>query len=109
VLIVNYLLRQEYGLKKFAEEFIYSDSRIIFAKFFAENKDDLEEFLIKIFIIFFEEQFNPIFRIVKSLDMKQYACAFIIKRIYINQEEELPVFGYFLIKAIARYGKIKVP
>jgi hypothetical protein len=40
--------------------------------------------------------------------MKQYACAFIIKRIYLIKGEELPTFGFFLIKAIARYGKIKV-
>jgi len=107
VLAVNYLLQQDYGLKKFAEEFIYQDRKILFSKFFAENKDGIEEFLIALFIIFFEERFNVVFRIVKSLDMKQYACAFIIKRIYIIEGENLPVFGYFLIKAIARYGKIK--
>ena len=108
VFVVNYLLHQDYGIKKFAEDFIYHDRRILFAKFFAENKDEIEEFLITIFIIFFEERFNPIFRIIKSLDMKQYACAFIMKRIYIIKEDNLPVFGYFLIKAIARHGKIKV-
>ena len=107
VLAVNYLLHQDYGLKKFAEDFIYQDRRFLFPKFFAENKDNIEEFLAAIFVIFFEERFNPIFRIVKSLDMKQYACAFIMKRIYIIEGENLPVFGYFLIKAIARYGKIK--
>ncbi|MCL1833410.1 MAG: hypothetical protein FWG49_02805, partial [Leptospirales bacterium] len=108
VVAVNYLLHKDYGIKKFAEEFLYNDRKIAFAKFFADNKDEIEEFLITIFIIFFEERFQPIFKIIKSLDMKQYACAFIIKRIYMLQGENLPIFGYFLIKAIARHGKIKV-
>ncbi|MCL2154550.1 MAG: hypothetical protein FWH53_02675 [Leptospirales bacterium] len=107
VLVVNYILQQDYGIKRFTEEFLYQDRKILFAKFFAENKDEIEEFLIANFIIFFEERFNSIFRIIKSLDMKQYACAFIMKRLYIIKGEDLPVFGYFLIKAIARYGKIK--
>jgi len=106
--LVYYLLAQEYGVKKFTEEFIYTDRKIPFVRFFPEVKDDVEEFLTRIFIIFFEEVFNSIFRIIRSLDMKQYACAFIIKRIYLIKGEEMPVFGYFLIKAIARYGKIKV-
>ena len=109
VVVVGYLLDQDYGIKKFTEEFLHQDRKILFTKFFAENKDEIEEFLTVLFIIFFEERFNPIFRIVKSLDMKQYACAFIMKRMYLIKGENLPVFGYFLIKAIARYGKIKTP
>jgi len=108
VFAVNYLLHQDFGIKRFAEDFIHIDRKILFAKFFAEKKDIIEEFLVVIFIVFFEEKFNPIFRILKSLDMRQYACAFIMKRIYMIKEDNLPVFGYFLIKAIARHGKIKV-
>ena len=92
----------------FSEEFLYTDRKISFLRFFSEVKDGVEEFLTRLFIIFFEEHFGPIFRIIRSLDMKQYACAFIIKRIYLIEGEEMPVFGYFLIKAIARHGKIKV-
>jgi hypothetical protein len=106
--LVFYLLGQDYGIKRFTEEFIYSDRKIPFVRFFPEVKDDVEEFLTRLFIIFFEDLFSSIFRIIRSLDMKQYACAFIIKRIYLLKGEEMPVFGYFLIKAIARYGKIKV-
>ncbi len=106
--IVYFLLARDYGIKKFTEEFIYSDRKIPFLRFFPEVKDDIEEFLTRLFIIFFEEEFSSIFRIIRSLDMKQYACAFIIKRIYLLKGEEMPVFGYFLIKAIARHGKIRV-
>ncbi|HNX24135.1 MAG TPA: hypothetical protein PKG60_08795 [Spirochaetota bacterium] len=106
--IVYYMLGQDYGIKKFTEEFIYIDRKIPFLRFFPEVKDDIEEFLTRLFIIFFEEVFSSIFKIIRSLDMKQYACAFIIKRIYLIKGEEMPVFGYFLIKAIARHGKIKV-
>ncbi len=106
--LVYYLLGQSYGIKKFTEEFLYTDRKIPFQRFFPDVKDDVEEFLTRLFIIFFEEHFGPIFRIIRSLDMKQYACAFIIKRIYLIKGEEMPVFGYFLVKAIARHGKIKV-
>jgi hypothetical protein len=106
--MVYYLLGQEYGIKKFTEENIYSDRKIPFMRYFSDIKADVEDFLMRIFIIFFEESFSPVFRIIRSLDMKQYACAFIIKRIYMIKGEEIPVFGYFLIKAIARHGKIKV-
>ncbi len=105
---VYYLLGQDYGIKKFTEENLYSDRKIPFSRFFAEVKDDVEEFLIHLFIIFFEESFSSLFRVIRSLDMKQYACAFIIKSIYMLRGEDIPGFGYFFIKAIARHGKIKV-
>ncbi len=105
---VYYLLAQDYGLKLFTEKFFYDDRRIPFSRFYHENKDQIEDFVTHLFMVFFEETFSSLFRIVRSLDMKQYACAFIIKRIYLTQGETLPVFGYFLIKSIARYGKIKV-
>ena len=106
--LVYYLLGMDFGIKKFTEIFIYNDKRVPFSRFFPEVKDDVDEFLTRVFIVFFEQSFSTIFRIVKSLDMKQYACAFIIKRIYLIKGEELPTLGFFLIKAIARYGKIKV-
>jgi len=105
--LAYFLLSSDMGLKKFAETFIYNDRRISFSKFFTEKRDELDDFATKIFVAFFEYKFSSLFRIIKSLDMKQYACAFIIKRIYILKGEDLSTFGFFLIKAIAKFGKIK--
>lgn len=106
--LANFLLAGDYGLKKFIEKYLHTDKKIPFSRFYSENRDSAEDFITAIFNVFFEESFSSLFRIIRSLDMKQYACAFIIKRIYITRGEELPIFGFFLIKAIARNGKIKV-
>ena len=106
--LVNFLLSREYGLKKFIEKYLHIDKKIPFTRYYSENRESAEDFITTLFNVFFEESFNSLFRIIRSLDMKQYACAFIIKRIYITRGEELPIFGFFLIKAIARNGKIKV-
>ena len=106
--VVNFLLTRDYGLKKFMEKYLYADRKIPFTRFYSENRETVEDFITALFNVFFEENFTSLFRIIRSLDMKQYACAFIIKRIYITRGEELPIFGFFLIKAIARNGKIKV-
>jgi len=106
--LVNFLLTRDYGMKKFMEKYLHIDKKVPFSRFHSENKEAAEDFVTTIFNIFFEENFTSLFRIIRSLDMKQYACAFIIKRIYITRGEELPIFGFFLMKAIARNGKIKV-
>jgi len=106
--LVNFLLSRDYGLKKFIEKYLHIDRKVPFSRFYTENRDSAEDFITTIFNVFFEDSFSSLFRIIRSLDMKQYACAFIIKRIYITRGEELPIFGFFLIKAIARNGKIKV-
>jgi len=106
--LVNFLLTRDYGMKKFMEKYLHIDRKIPFSRFHSENKEAAEDFVTTLFNVFFEENFTSLFRIIRSLDMKQYACAFIIKRIYITRGEELPIFGFFLIKAIARNGKIKV-
>ncbi|HQO39368.1 MAG TPA: hypothetical protein PK986_02760 [Spirochaetota bacterium] len=108
MLLVQHLLNQEYGIKQFAEKYLYTDRKISFSRFYADIKNDLEEFLTRIFTDYFEEKFSSVFRIIRSLDMKQYACAFIIKRIYLKCGENLNTFGFFIIKAISKYGKIKV-
>ncbi len=108
MLLVQHLLHQEYGIKQFAEKYLYTDRKVSFSRFFTDIKNDLEDFLTRIFTDFFEEQFSSVFRIIRSLDVKQYACAFIIKRIYLKCGENLNTFGFFLIKAISKYGKIKV-
>src|SRR5208337_3026929 len=76
--LVSHLLTQDYGIKRFAELYLHTERKIPFARFYPEIRDDLEEFLTRSFIVYFEESFNSLFRIIKSLDMKQYACAFII-------------------------------
>lgn len=106
--LVSFLLNQDYGIKQYAEKYLYTDKKVSFNRFFIDIRNDIEEFLTRIFIDYFEENFSSVFRIIRSLDMKQYACAFIIKRIYLKYGENLNTFGYFLIKAISKYGKIKV-
>lgn len=106
--IANYLLVQEYGIKTFAEKFIYSDRRESFSKFYSEqNQGLIEQFLNTVFLAYFEESFISLFRIIKSMDMKKFACAFIIKRVYLSEGENLSNFGFFFIKVIAKSGGIK--
>ena len=64
-------------------------------------------FLAQVFIIYFEESFGTLFKIIKSMDMKKFACAFIIKRIYLKEGESLTNFGFFFIRVIAKVGGIK--
>jgi hypothetical protein len=105
---VDYLLQQDYGIKTFAEKFLYFDRKEVFSKFYSgQNQDQIEQFLTQIFIVYFEEIFSGLFKIIKSMDMKKFACAFIIKRIYLREGESLTNFGFFFIRAIAKVGGIK--
>ncbi|MCP4134035.1 MAG: hypothetical protein GY754_23895 [bacterium] len=107
--IVDYLLQQDYGVKTFAEKFLYTDRRISFNKFFTgQTKDIIEIFTTQLFVIYIEENFRSLFRIIKSLEMKKFACAFSMRRIYTIHGEDLTTFGFFLIRTIAKIGKIKV-
>jgi len=104
----SYLIFSEYGLKTLAENFIFERGKESFSKFYSEEKRfSIEEFATLLFARYFEIEFESLFRIIKSQDMKKFACAFIIKRLYITVGENLSTFGFFLIKAIARTGKIK--
>lgn len=103
----SYLLFQDYGLKTMAETFLYKDRKIAFSRFYSESHEMLERFVLQLFHALFEQGFANLFRFIKSLDMKQFACAFIIKRIYATRGEDLTPFGYFFIKTIAEAGKIK--
>jgi hypothetical protein len=106
--VVDYLLMQDYGIKTFAEKFLYFDRKETFTKFFSgQNQEQIEQFLSQVFAVYFEESFSSLFRIIKSMDMKKFACAFIIKRIYLKEGENLSNFGYFFIRAIAKIGGIK--
>jgi len=105
--IAEYLLQQDYGVKSFTEKFIYTKKEA-FNKFYTgEMKEKVENFLYTVFSVYYEEEFSPVFRIIKSLDLKKFACAFIIKRLYLLIGENLTTFGFFFIKTIARIGGIK--
>ncbi len=104
---VEFLIGQEYGLKNLYEKYLM-DKKENFIKSFNDNiKQELESFIFNLFFIYLDEMFKSLFKIIKSLDLKKYACAFIIKRIYLITGENLNPFGYFFIKAVAKTGGIK--
>ena len=108
VYVVDYLLMQDYGIKSFAEKFLYYDRKETFSRFYSgQNQMQIEQFLAQVFTVYFEERFSSLFKIIKSMDMKKFACAFIIKRIYLREGESLTNFGYFFIRVIAKVGGIK--
>jgi len=73
--IVDFLLFQEYGIKTFVEKFLYTDYKTTFLKFYSgETKEIIEIFETQTFIIYFEHNFKSLFRVIKSLDMKKFAC-----------------------------------
>ena len=107
--IVDYLLIQDYGVKTAAEQNLYTNKKETFNKFYsATNKELIEIFFTRLFSIYFEWKFESLFRIIKSLDMKKFACAYIMKRIYLTKGENLTNFGYFFIRTIANTGGIKL-
>ncbi len=102
------LVFSEYELKGLAESFLFERGKEPFSKFYSEEKkSSIEEFITLLFARYFEIEFGSLFKIIKSQDMKKFACAFIIKRLYLTVGDNLNTFGFFLIKAIARTGKIK--
>ncbi|MFC1670475.1 hypothetical protein ACFL20_08785 [Spirochaetota bacterium] len=106
---VDYLIVKNYTVKSFANKFIYSNKNEPFERFFSDtNKNTIENFIMELHAIYFNKMFSSLFRIVKSQDMRKHACAYIIKRIYLSQGEELTVFGSYLIRTIAKIGKIKI-
>ncbi len=105
---IEYLLNQDYGIKTFAEKFLYFDRKEPFSKFYSgQNQEQIELFLNHIFTAYFDSSFSSLFKIIKSMDMKKFACAFVIKRIYLREGENLTNFGFFFIRVIARTGGIK--
>ncbi|TFH39044.1 MAG: hypothetical protein E4G96_09595, partial [Chrysiogenales bacterium] len=105
--VADYLLVQGYGIKTFGEKFLNFDRKEPFSKIFiGQNQEEIEHFLNRLFNAYFEMSFSGLFKIIKSLDMKKFACAFIIKRIYFREGENLTNFGFFFIRVIARTGGI---
>jgi len=106
--ILNHLLLEDISLRVFAEKYIYPGRKESFAKFYTENqKKQVEDFIFQICGAYFEEQFKPLFAFIKSGELKKFACAYIIKRIYLKYGENLSRFGYYLVRAIARAGGIR--
>lgn len=107
--IVEYLLFQDYSIKTMAEKLLHNSRKETFVKFYTEsNRLHIEAFLTSIFTVYFYDRFEPIFRIIKSLDMKKFACAYIVKRIYLSKGENITNFGFFLIRTISKLGGIKI-
>lgn len=105
----SYLLFQEYGMKTAVEKFLYTSRKETFARFFsAGNRALIEEFMTDMFSVFFEHHFSSLFRIIRGQEVKKFACAFIIKRIYLKLGDSLTPFGFLLLKAIGKTGKIRV-
>jgi hypothetical protein len=108
VYVVDYLLMHDYGIKSFAEKFLYYDRKETFSRFFSgQNQEQIDQFLTQVFTVYFEERFSSLFKIIRSMDMKKFACAFTIKRIYLKEGENLTNFGYFFIRVIAKTGGIR--
>jgi hypothetical protein len=108
IYVIDYLLIQDYGIKSFSEKFLYYDRKETFSRFFSgQNQEQIDQFLTQVFTVYFEDRFSSLFKIIKSMDMKKFACAFIIKRIYLREGESLTNFGYFFIRVIAKAGGIR--
>lgn len=109
VFTCDFLLFKDYQIKTFVRKFLYIDKKIPFGRFYtSDSKKNIEQFITLLYTVYFKIQFSKLFRIVKSLDMKKFACAFIIKKIYLAQKEEMTTYGYFLIRAIGKIGQLKV-
>ncbi len=107
--IVEYLLSQDYSIKTMTEKLIYTGRKDAFTKYFSDaERLRVEDFLNSVFTVYFDMKFEPIFRIIKSLDLKKFACAYIIKRIYLTRGEGITNFCFYFIRTISKIGGIKL-
>jgi len=104
---VDFLLNKNDSAKTFAEKYLRNSKKSPYALFYNENKEKIDNFLTAYFMHYFEKKFSTLFKIIKSQDLKKFACAYILKRIYLKKGDNLSTFGFFLIKAIGRYNGIK--
>jgi len=105
---VDSILFIDTDIMNFSEVFLYKNEKDAFPKFFQINSSVIDTFLSAIFRVYFQERFKPILKFIKTDEMMAFACAFIIKRIYIMFGEIITIFGFFLIKAVAVAGKIQI-
>lgn len=107
-LLSFFLINSSLNLSSFIEKYLYPFRRDFSGKFTAVKfREETEKFIHECFKIYYDIMFEPVFRIIRSMDLKKYASAFIIKRIYLVCGEELKTFGYFFINTIAKTGNIK--
>ncbi len=104
----DFLITESNSLKKFMENYMPLILNKSLYKSQSKRREEVRSFLIYILMVYFEKSFEPVFKIVRSLDMKQYACAFIVKRIQLKQGEGLSEFGSLFLTAIAKYGKVRI-
>ena len=106
--IIDYLINSEHTLKSFAEKFLYSGRTESFITFYSsQNREMIEAFINEMVTMYYMDRFTPLYRVIRSQEVIKYACAFIIKRIYLLRGESLTNFGYYLIRAIAKKGGIR--
>lgn len=105
--LVEGLSGDNFSTKSLSEKYLYNNRKISFEKFFSENKDRHQDFITNLFATYFEIKFMPVFKIIKSQDFKKFACAYIIKRIYMKQGENLTPYGSYLIMSIGKSSGMK--
>jgi hypothetical protein len=104
----EFLISSQLTMKTYFEKYILPGRRDPAVKSYSPSvKSGLEEFLHGIFYVYFEEAFERIFRIIKSLDVRKHACAYIMKRVYLRVGEAITPFGYFFITTVSRIGGIR--
>ncbi|MCL1911212.1 MAG: hypothetical protein FWG13_03295 [Leptospirales bacterium] len=106
--VVDSILFVDTGIRNFSEIFLYKNRQEVFSKFFQLNSSVIDRFFSTIFGVYFQERFKPFLKFIKTDEMMTFACAFIIKRIYILFGDAITVFGFFLIKAVAEAGKVHI-
>jgi hypothetical protein len=108
VLISDYLIFQEYSTQTFAEKFIYIKRNESFNRFYTNDmRIKTEQFITILFSVYFDVKFRPLFRIIKSLDIRRFACVYIIKRIYMIMGDDLTKYAHFFIRVIAQTSGIR--
>ncbi len=104
----NFLIFSDFTIKGMTESFLFERGRESFSKFYSEEKKNaIEDFMTILFSRYYEIEFQSLFKIIRSHELRKFAAAFIIKRIYLTMGESLTTFGYVMVKAIAKTGKIK--
>ena len=106
--IAQSLLMKDLTVKHFSEKYLYPGRKESFNRFYTDNRKlQIENFITEMYSVFFKEKFKSLFTVIKSPDMKKFACAYTIKRMYMKFGENITRFGYYFIRAMARVGGIK--
>ena len=98
----DFLISGHETVKSFSEKYLPAGRKSPATAQGSESREKTEEFLMTVFLHFFEIKFASLFKIIKSQDLKKFACAYILKRIQLKNGESLTPFGHTLIRAIGR-------